>query len=118
MEVAKVTSKGQITIPVSIRRRLEIGEVDRLLFIDRPDGVIMVNPNTFQTVMDDTLASSEKEPETQKALPADSGSQEQIVEEQDEAAKPSASPVSKTKDYDVAALLNEIRSMGSIGSKN
>ena len=45
MEMAKVTSKGQITIPVSIRRRLEINEGDKLLFIDNPDGVVMVNPN-------------------------------------------------------------------------
>ncbi|MCL2366888.1 MAG: AbrB/MazE/SpoVT family DNA-binding domain-containing protein [Oscillospiraceae bacterium] len=45
MEMAKVTSKGQITIPVSIRRRLNIDEGDKLLFIDSPDGVVMVNPN-------------------------------------------------------------------------
>jgi len=45
MEMAKVTSKGQITIPVSIRRRLSINEGDKLLFIDSPDGVVMVNPD-------------------------------------------------------------------------
>ena len=45
MEMAKVTSKGQITIPVSIRKRLGINEGDKLLFIDSPDGVIMVNPD-------------------------------------------------------------------------
>jgi len=45
LEMAKVTSKGQITIPVSIRRRLNINEGDKLLFIDSPDGVIMVNPD-------------------------------------------------------------------------
>jgi len=50
MEVAKVTSKGQITIPISIRRKLEINEGDKVLFIYRPDGVLMVNPNTFQGV--------------------------------------------------------------------
>jgi AbrB family looped-hinge helix DNA binding protein len=45
MEMAKVTSKGQITIPVSIRRRLNINEGDKLLFIDSQDGVMMVNPD-------------------------------------------------------------------------
>jgi len=45
MEMAKVTSKGQITIPVSIRRRLSINEGDKLLFINRPEGVMMVNPD-------------------------------------------------------------------------
>ena len=43
--MAKVTSKGQITIPVSIRRKLCINEGDKLLFIDSPDGVLMVNPD-------------------------------------------------------------------------
>ena len=45
MEMAKVTSKGQITIPVSIRRRLNINEGDKILFIDSPEGIIMVNPD-------------------------------------------------------------------------
>jgi len=43
--MAKVTSKGQITIPVSIRRRLNINEGDKILFIDSQDGVVMVNPD-------------------------------------------------------------------------
>jgi len=47
MEVAKVTSKGQITIPISIRRKLEINEGDKVLFIYKPDGVLMVNPTTY-----------------------------------------------------------------------
>jgi len=46
--MAKVTSKGQITIPVSIRRRLGINEGDKILFIDSPDGVVMVNPDMLQ----------------------------------------------------------------------
>lgn len=48
MEVAKVTSKGQITIPISIRRKLELDEGDKVLFIYKPEGVLMVNPNTMQ----------------------------------------------------------------------
>ena len=48
MEMAKVTSKGQITIPISIRRRLGINEGDKLLFISKPDGVMMVNPDMLE----------------------------------------------------------------------
>jgi len=48
MEMAKVTSKGQITIPVSIRRRLQIKEGDKLLFINNAEGVVMVNPDMLQ----------------------------------------------------------------------
>ncbi|MCL2088829.1 MAG: type II toxin-antitoxin system PrlF family antitoxin [Oscillospiraceae bacterium] len=43
MELAKVTSKGQITIPVSIRKRLGIKNGDKILFVDKPDGIVMVN---------------------------------------------------------------------------
>jgi len=60
MEMAKVTSKGQITIPVSIRRRLGINEGDKLLFIDNPAGVVMVNPDSLQDkhIMDDAEAKN------------------------------------------------------------
>ena len=44
MELAKVTTKGQVTIPIMIRKRLGIKDGDKLLFIDRPDGVVMMNP--------------------------------------------------------------------------
>ena len=32
MELAKMTSKGQLTVPVSIRKKLGIGAGDQLLF--------------------------------------------------------------------------------------
>ena len=44
MELAKVTTKGQVTIPVAIRKKLGIKEGDKLLFVDRPDGVVILNP--------------------------------------------------------------------------
>ena len=34
MELAKVTSKGQITIPVDIRRKLGVKEGDKVLFVE------------------------------------------------------------------------------------
>ena len=70
MEMAKVTSKGQITIPVSIRRRLDIKEGDKILFIDRPEGVIMVNPDMLQGGAADeqkTGAPATAKPATQKS---------------------------------------------------
>ena len=48
MEMAKVTSKGQITIPISIRKRLDIKEGDKILFLDRAEGVMMLNPDMLQ----------------------------------------------------------------------
>ena len=44
MELAKVTSKGQVTIPLSIRKKLGIKDGDKLLFVDKPEGVFMLSP--------------------------------------------------------------------------
>ena len=46
MEPAKVTSKGQVTIPVAIRRLLGIQEGDKLLFIEEGDRVVMMHAST------------------------------------------------------------------------
>jgi len=113
MEMAKVTSKGQITIPVSIRRLLNINEGDKLLFIEKPDGVMIVNPDTFQMERFDELP----------AIPP-SGSDDQYAAAMSKTGsradnKP-YNPPEKNGDtnrnpsgFDVAALLNDIRSMGS-----
>ena len=42
MELAKVTSKGQITIPIDIRKKLGIREGDKILFMEENDRVIMM----------------------------------------------------------------------------
>lgn len=46
MELAKVTSKGQITIPVAIRNALGIREGDKILFMEDGDKVILTNAST------------------------------------------------------------------------
>lgn len=43
MELAKVTAKGQITIPVDIRRKLGVKEGDKILFIEERGKIIMMN---------------------------------------------------------------------------
>ncbi len=46
MELAKVTSKGQITIPIAIRKALGIREGDKILFMEEGDRVILTNAST------------------------------------------------------------------------
>jgi len=58
MEIAKVTSNGQITIPADIRRRLRIKDGDKVLFLESNDGVLMFNTSVvalkqLQKEMDD-----------------------------------------------------------------
>lgn len=43
MELARVTSKGQITIPIAIRKRLGVKEGDKLLFIEHNGKIEILN---------------------------------------------------------------------------
>ena len=43
MELAKVTSKGQITIPIEIRKKLGIKNGDKILFVEESGRVYMMN---------------------------------------------------------------------------
>lgn len=43
MEVAKITSKGQITIPIDIRRKLGVKEGDTVLFVEDQGRIVMMN---------------------------------------------------------------------------
>ena len=42
MNLSKVSANGQVTVPVEIRRKLQLREGDKLLFIER-DGEIVIN---------------------------------------------------------------------------
>ena len=138
MEVAKVTSKGQITIPISIRRKLEINEGDKVLFMYKPDGVMMVNPNTFQGVDASELVDTEveaaeapvkakKEPKTPPAAAIEPVEEAPIAETvevekvvQEEPKRPVPPPVEEPPKPDthvgglnLSSLLDDIRSIGS-----
>ena len=44
MELAKITTKGQITLPVSIRRELNLKDGDKVAFIEKDGKYIIINP--------------------------------------------------------------------------
>ncbi|MFZ7103755.1 MAG: AbrB/MazE/SpoVT family DNA-binding domain-containing protein [Peptococcaceae bacterium] len=44
MELAKITSKGQITIPIQIRKMLNLKDGDKVVFMTDGGKVIMENP--------------------------------------------------------------------------
>ena len=117
MEMAKVTSKGQITIPVSIRRRLGINEGDKLLFIDRPEGVMMLNPDMLPGGQAEAPEKREMAPRRKASADAkaqdDSPPAEQPPSEPEAAPAPKEKPAPQIQGVDLNALLNEIRSIGS-----
>jgi len=43
MEVAKLTSRGQITIPIDIRKKLGVREGDKIVFIEDQGQIKIVN---------------------------------------------------------------------------
>ena len=43
MELAKVTSKGQVSIPIEIRKKLGIKNGDKILFVEESGRVYMMN---------------------------------------------------------------------------
>ena len=43
MELAKITSKGQITIPIDIRRKLGVKDGDKVLFVEEAGKIYILN---------------------------------------------------------------------------
>ena len=46
MPSAKITSKGQITIPIEVRVKLGIKPGDRVLFLENEKGEVVLKPKT------------------------------------------------------------------------
>lgn len=47
MELAKITSKGQITLPINIRRALGLKDGDKIAFIEMNGQYVLANPTTL-----------------------------------------------------------------------
>jgi AbrB family looped-hinge helix DNA binding protein len=43
MNLAKVSTNGQVTVPVEIRRKLNLKEGDKIIFFERGEGEIVIN---------------------------------------------------------------------------
>jgi AbrB family looped-hinge helix DNA binding protein len=43
MELAKITTKGQITIPIQIRRKLNLKDGDKVIFIEQEGKIVIEN---------------------------------------------------------------------------
>ena len=47
MELAKITTRGQITIPLEIRRKLGVKDGDKVVFLEQDGRIIMENSVTL-----------------------------------------------------------------------
>jgi len=50
MNLAKVSANGQITVPVEIRRILKLKEGDKILFLQKENGEIVVNNTSLVAI--------------------------------------------------------------------
>jgi AbrB family looped-hinge helix DNA binding protein len=51
IELARISSNGQITLPIAIRRKLGLKAGDKVLFYDRGDGQILVNNASVNAIV-------------------------------------------------------------------
>lgn len=50
MNLAKISANGQITVPIEIRRRLGLKSGDKVLFIQKQDGEIVMSNASSQAI--------------------------------------------------------------------
>jgi len=43
MNLARVSANGQVTVPVEIRRKLDLKKGDKILFFERNNGEVIIN---------------------------------------------------------------------------
>lgn len=62
MNVAKISSKGQITLPKEIRRKLDLKEGDKVVFVVQNNSVILLNSNklAFEEFQKEIAGEAEK----------------------------------------------------------
>ena len=70
MELAKITTKGQVTIPIAIRKKLGVKDGDKILFVEDGDNILIMNASmralleaqrAFQGVADQLGVQSEED---------------------------------------------------------
>jgi len=70
MNLARVSSNGQVTVPVEIRRKLNIKEGDKILFLENAKGEIVLQNSSRVAIR-----------EAQAALKDVSSSEEEILQD-------------------------------------
>ena len=70
MNLAKISANGQITVPVEIRRFLKVKEGDKLLFMRKENGEVVVNNSSLLALQ-----------EAQDAVEGTNFSEDEILEE-------------------------------------
>lgn len=68
MPAAKITSKGQVTIPQDVRRALGVGEGDRIEFVPMEGGGFAIKPATKSIMALKGIIPLRRKPATLKEM--------------------------------------------------
>jgi len=62
MEVARITTKGQITIPIEIRKKLNLKEGDKIIFLEQDGRIYFENAAllSFNRIQDAMAGEAQK----------------------------------------------------------
>ncbi len=62
MELAKITTRGQITLPLEIRKRLKVGEGDKVVFYEENGRIVVENAAklAFAQIREDFKGEAER----------------------------------------------------------
>ena len=52
MNLAKVSANGQVTVPVEIRKKLNLKEGDKIIFFERSNGEVVINNASASAIID------------------------------------------------------------------
>jgi AbrB family looped-hinge helix DNA binding protein len=62
LDVARVSVKGQVTIPIEIRRKLRLKEGDKVVFAEKSGDIVLMNSNrlAFEEFQRDMAGEAER----------------------------------------------------------
>ena len=63
MDLSRVSSKGQVTIPVEIREKLDLKEGDKVLFAEKDGNIVLLNASlvALKEIQKNMIEESEKQ---------------------------------------------------------
>jgi AbrB family looped-hinge helix DNA binding protein len=62
MELAKITTRGQLTLPLEIRKKLKVGEGDKVIFYEESGRIVVANAAkmAFAQIQEDFAGEAER----------------------------------------------------------
>lgn len=62
LDVARISIKGQVTIPVEIRRKLRLKDGDKVVFMEKSGEIVLINSNrlAFEDFQRDMAGEAER----------------------------------------------------------